>query len=205
LSDNGVAFPGAKTTQYDSGLRLPLIVKAPGGKQANKVRDALISWVDITPTALDYAGVVSKQNIQGQSFRKVLEAENEPGQQHIFGSHSLHEITMYYPMRMIRNKQYKLIYNIANELTFPLALDLVESSAWQSVTATGSLVFGKRSINAFLNRPKFELYDIQKDPNELKNLAYQKAYKKVFDDLLQKLKQFQKNTKDPWIHKWQYE
>ncbi|MBA2762021.1 MAG: DUF4976 domain-containing protein [Segetibacter sp.] len=170
------------------------------------MRDALISWVDITPTALDYAGIdVKSYNLQGQSFRKVLEGEKELGQPQIFASHSLHEITMYYPMRAIRNKQYKLIYNIANELTFPLALDLVESSAWQSVTSTGSKVFGKRSINTFLHRPKFELYDIQKDPGEINNLANQKRYQLVFDDLLKKLKQFQKDTKDPWFHKWSYE
>ncbi len=206
LSDNGVAFPGAKTTLYDPGIKLPLIVKEPGGKHKNQVLDALISWVDITPTALDYAGVnVKSSNLHGQSFRKVLEGEKELGQPQIFASHSLHEITMYYPMRAIRNKQYKLIYNIANELTFPLALDLVESSAWQSVTSTGSKVFGKRSINTFLHRPKFELYDIQKDPGEINNLANQKQYQTVFNDLLKKLKQFQKDTKDPWFHKWTYE
>jgi N-sulfoglucosamine sulfohydrolase len=206
LSDNGVAFPGAKTTLYDPGMKLPLIVKEPAGKHKNQVRDALISWVDITPTVLDYAGVDAKPyNLHGQSFRKVLEGEKELGQPQIFASHSLHEITMYYPMRAIRNKQYKLIYNIANELTFPLALDLVESSAWQSVTTTGSKVFGKRSINTFLHRPKFELYDIQKDPGEINNLANQKRYQPVFDDLLKKLKQFQKDTKDPWFHKWSYE
>jgi N-sulfoglucosamine sulfohydrolase len=206
LSDNGVAFPGAKTTLYDPGMKLPLIVKEPDGKRKNQVRDALISWVDITPTALDYAGGDLKSyTLHGKSFRKVLENEKEQGQAQMFASHSLHEITMYYPMRVIRNKQYKLIYNIANQLTFPLALDLVESSAWQSATSTGSKVFGKRSINTFLHRPKFELYNIQKDPAEINNLAYQKQYQAVVDDLLKTLKQFQKDTKDAWFHKWTYE
>lgn len=206
LSDNGVAFPGAKTTLYEPGIKLPLIVKLPANMHRNEVRDALISWVDIAPTILDYAQTDFKsQNMHGHSFRKVLENKKETGQQQIFASHSLHEITMYYPMRVIRNERYKLIYNIANELTFPLALDLVESSAWQSVVSTGSALFGSRSIQSFLHRPKFELYDIQKDSAEVHNLAYQTQYKAVMNDLLMKLKQFQRNTKDPWVHKWTYE
>jgi N-sulfoglucosamine sulfohydrolase len=206
LSDNGIAFPGAKTTLYDSGTKLPLIVKMPAGTQKNQVRDALISWVDITPTALDYAGMdAGKYQFHGKSFRNVLEDEKSQSQKQIFASHSLHEVTGYYPMRAIRTNQYKLIYNIAHQLTFPVARDLVESSTWQSVSSAGSGMLGKRSITAFLNRPKFELYDIQKDPAEINNLAQKKQYQAVFEDLLTRLKQFQNDTSDPWVHKWSYE
>ena len=112
---------------------------------------------------------------------------------------------MYYPMRAVRTRQYKLIYNIAHQLPFPLALDLVKSFTWQGSLQAGSAQFGKRRIEAFLHRPQFELYDIEKDPDEIHNLAENAQYKTIFNQLLQKLKQFQQQTHDPWIHKWEYE
>lgn len=205
LSDNRVAFPGAKTTLYDPGMKLPLLVRLPGGKGKGKTQDALVSWVDIMPTVLDYAGVAQLRGTQGRSFRNVLEDPKAQGQTYVFASHSLHEITMFYPMRVIRNRQYKLIYNIASGLPFPFARDLIESSAWQSVQEAGSSIYGKRSIEAFVHRPAFELYDLGKDPDETHNLAQQAQYKEVLDNLLESLKQFQKSTNDPWYHKWSYE
>jgi N-sulfoglucosamine sulfohydrolase len=206
LSDNGVAFPGAKTTLYEPGMKLPLLVKRPGQEPGNEVRSALVSWIDITPTILDYAGASMPQHkFQGQSFRNVLENKQAAGQPQVYGSHSLHEITMYYPMRVIRTEQYKLIYNLAPGLPFPMALDLVQSSAWQSVQQTKNKKFGQRPIKNFRYRPQFELYDLEKDPNELHNLANNRKYKAVFGELLSRLKKFQADTQDPWFHKWNYE
>lgn len=206
LSDNGVAFPGAKTTVYDPGIRLPCIVKKPGKAKGGVVQEALVSWTDITPTLLDYAGAAAAAPaLHGRSFRSVLDNEREPGQEEVYASHSLHEITMYYPMRAIRTKKYKLIYNVAHELTFPMALDLVESSTWQSVRKTNASLYGQREISAFLRRPRFELYHLEKDPGEIRNLAADPENRPVLVELLGKLKTFQKTTNDPWAHKWVYE
>lgn len=65
LADNGPPFPGAKTTLYDPGARLPLIVRDPTQPRATGVSlarttDALAAWVDITPTILDWCGVTPK-------------------------------------------------------------------------------------------------------------------------------------------------
>jgi N-sulfoglucosamine sulfohydrolase len=135
----------------------------------------------------------------------VLEKEQEPGQEEVYASHSLHEITMYYPMRAIRTKNFKLIYNVAHELTFPMALDLVESSTWQSVRKANAPLYGEREISAFLHRPRFELYNLEKDPGEKKNLAADPEHRVVLMELMGKLKAFQQNTNDPWVHKWVYE
>ncbi|MBW6480917.1 MAG: sulfatase, partial [Bacteroidales bacterium] len=132
ISDNGVAFPAAKTTLYEPGIRLPCIVKAPGQRKSN-IQDGLISWTDITPTILDYAqAAVNKTTFHGRSFKELVESEDATGWDEVFASHSIHEITMYYPMRMVRGKKYKLIYNIAHQLPFPLALDLRQSPTWIS-------------------------------------------------------------------------
>ena len=52
-----VGGPGAKTTVYEPGLRLPLVVRSPDQKARGVVSKAMISWVDFTPTILDFAGV----------------------------------------------------------------------------------------------------------------------------------------------------
>jgi N-sulfoglucosamine sulfohydrolase len=57
LTDNGPPFPGAKTTLYEPGARLPLLVRQPGQKQRGIATDARVIWADITPTILDYCGV----------------------------------------------------------------------------------------------------------------------------------------------------
>ncbi|HXI01507.1 MAG TPA: sulfatase [Sphingobacteriaceae bacterium] len=206
ISDNGVAFPGAKTTLYDPGIRLPCIVRDPAQTTKSVVNQAMVSWVDITPTILDFAGITtSKEKYHGRSFKNILPQKNPQGWDDIYASHSLHEITMYYPMRVVRTRNHKLIYNIAHELQFPMALDLQESYTWKSIVQNKNPFFGKRKIADFLHRPEFELYDLKKDPNEIINVAKNPDYKKVYNELLVKLKNFQENTNDPWFHKWEYE
>lgn len=206
LSDNGAPFPGSKTTLYEPGIRLPCIVKLPKPQKKGFVQDALISWVDVTPTLLDFAGV-RPGNVprQGRSFRSIIEQENVTGWEEVYASHSLHEVTMYYPMRVLRERRYKLIYNLANALSFPMALDLYNSFTWQDILRMKQTLYGKRSVAAYLHRPRFELYDLQVDPDEVHNLAANPSYKATLTRMQKKLKEFQQQTRDPWVSKWEFD
>jgi len=206
ISDNGVAFPGAKTTLYEPGMNLPCIVRSPYQKKQGLVCNAMITWADITPTILDFAGALQKEtDFHGRSFQYILEDESPKGWDEIYASHTFHEITMYYPMRVIREREHKLIWNIAHGLEYPFASDLWESSTWQAVLQRGDKFYGKRSIDAYLHRSEFELYDLDEDPYEIKNLAGDAKYEKLLGELKEKLKSFQNRTNDPWIIKWQHE
>ena len=214
ISDNGVAFPGAKTTLYEPGMNLPCIVRCPGQKKKGIACDALINWADLAPTILDFAGAPSGNNsLQGRSFKPVLSVvegsvlEQEPpvGWDVTYASHTYHEITMYYPMRVVRQRRYKLIWNIAHGLDYPFASDLWAASTWQATIKTGSKYYGKRTVEAYLHRPKFELYDLENDPHEVINFADDPKHKKVLEELKADLKAFQKRTNDPWLLKWEYE
>jgi len=204
LSDNGIAFPGAKTTLYEPGLHLPLLISSSKHKRS-VVNNAMVSWVDIAPTILDWANVPVPKTIAGRSVLPILDQENPQGWDTIFGSHTFHEITMYYPMRMIRTRRYKYILNLAHQLPYPFASDLYASPTWQGVLKRGDEMFGKRKVDAYINRPREELYDLENDPNEAKNLAPDPAMANVLTDLRKRLKQWQENTKDPWIVKYEYE
>ncbi|MBN1845264.1 MAG: sulfatase [Sedimentisphaerales bacterium] len=206
ISDNGIAFPGAKTTLYEPGMRLPCVVRDPFAAKRPVVTDAMISWADITPTILDFAGAVPEDYVfHGRSFRAVLEQEHPAGWDEVYASHTFHEITMYYPMRVVRTRRHKLIWNIAWGLEYPFASDLHDSATWQAVRRRGEIHYGRRTVDAYLHRPQFELYDLQADPHEINNLASDPAHAGILGALQDKLKAFQKRTQDPWILKWQHE
>jgi N-sulfoglucosamine sulfohydrolase len=112
---------------------------------------------------------------------------------------------MYYPMRSVRTRRYKLIHNLAPGLQYPFALDLIQSPTWVGVQQRRATRYARRPIAQFLRRPEFELYDLTADPDEVVNLADTPAQQALKRELIEKLKTFQTATKDPWIHKWVYE
>ncbi len=204
LSDNGMPFPGAKTTLYDPGLHLPLIVKRPGQK-AGVVNHAMVSWTDIAPTVLDWAGVKKPTALTGRSILPILEQEKPDGWDVVYGSHQFHEVTMYYPMRMVRTRTHKYILNLAHELEYPHAADLWGSPTWQGILKRGDKLMGRRSVEAFLHRPKEELYDLTTDPDELTNLAADPKAADLLAGLRVRLRDWQKATDDPWLVKYTHE
>ncbi|WP_439630229.1 sulfatase family protein [Gemmata sp.] len=210
VSDNGIPFPGAKSTLYDSGVRLPMVVVRPGQK-AGVVSPAMVSFTDLAPTVLDWCGVkpaaVGKKDVPlpGRSVLPVLEQDPAGGWEEVYGSHQFHEVTMYYPMRMVRTREHKLIVNLAHPLEYPSAADLWGSDTWQGVLKRGDKMMGSRPVEAFLHRPKEELYDLTADPNELKNLAADPAHAKTLADLRTKLAAWRERTADPWLIKDRHE
>ncbi len=232
-SDNGPPFPGAKTTLYEPGVNLPLIVREPGSTAKGIVCDARVSFVDLTPTILDYAGALpnaksqkpaSEQKdsdrqkrageqrvtakvpqIHGRSFRGTVGHNHVDGWDEIYASHTFHEVTMYYPMRVILRGKYKLIFNIASGLEYPFAADLYRSPTWQAALEKQPELYGRRTMHAFLHRPRFELYDLESDPDEIHNLAGDAQHADVFRDLQGRLKSWQERTDDPWVLKWDRE
>src|SRR5688572_24993848 len=220
ISDNGAPFPGSKTNLYEPGMRLPCILKLPKPAKPGHVNDAMISWVDITPTLLDFAGVKPLSSreefarrkgydpppdLQGRSFLSIVETDRPAGWDEIYASHTFHEITMYYPMRVVRTRTHKLIWNIAHPLPFPFASDLHDSKTWQGALQRNLMHLGRRPVKDYLRRPKFELYDLKADPDEVRNLADDAEQGPLLTELIPKLKEFQAQTEDPWLLKWDYE
>ncbi len=235
-SDHGMAFAGGKTTVYEGGLHVPFVVRDPYSKERGITSDALISHVDITPSLLDYAGLLDRDKNRpkdvtkaGQHFRKightparnmgepfhayyghswlpVLRGTASASRDIIYASHTFHEIQMYYPMRVVRDREYKLIWNIAHQLPYPFASDLWRASSWQAqLQKSKEAPYGQKTVGAYVDRPEFELFAINTDPFESKNLAYDPEYADVLKAYQQKLKRFQKENGDPWVLKWEYE
>ena len=154
----------------------------------------------------DNRGQGSYRSYHGKSWIPVLGDADATHWDTIFASHTFHEIQMYYPMRVVRDKKYKLIWNIAHQLPYPFASDLWAASSWQSQFRSSlDAPYGKKTVGEYINRAKFELYDIENDPYEQKNLALQREYNDVLVTYQKKLKALQKKMQDPWIMKWDYE
>jgi N-sulfoglucosamine sulfohydrolase len=205
LSDNGIPWPGAKTTLYEPGIHLPLIVSRPGAGRSAGVCNAMVSWVDVAPTILEWAGVKAPETMAGRSFLGILDQADPAGWDRVFASHTFHEVTMYYPMRMIRTRQYKYILNLAHELEYPLASDLWGSLTWQAVLRRKDERYGQRTVQALLHRPREELYDLAADPQETRNLAADPDRQALLGELRTQLKQWQERTRDPWRIKYVHE
>lgn len=237
-SDHGMAFAGGKTTVYEGGLRVPMVVRDPYQKVRGLQSDAMISHIDITPTLLDFAGGLDEVNncpknilnaaqfwkqrgeavdenrngnkpfdsYHGRSWLHCLSNPAEPHHETVFASHTFHEIQMYYPMRVVRDSRYKLIWNIAHPLPYPFASDLWAASSWQAQLKKGpDAPYGMMTVNRYVQRPEFELYDIQNDPWESTNLADSAGHQVILQQYQDKLKSVQKTMQDPWIMKWEYE
>ena len=200
MSDNGMPFPNSKTNLYDAGARLPLIVRAPGQSKRGLVNNGFVSWTDITPTIVDWAGAKAPgYGFQGQSLLPVLEQENPAGRDRVFFSHTFHEVTMYYPIRGMRNSRYKYLRNLFPGVEFPHASDLWESKTWQSVRLNQQNKLGGRTVETYLHRAPEELYDIQADPQELNNLATSPQHKATLESMRAEVQQFRAKTKDGWL------
>lgn len=201
MSDNGIPFPGAKTGHYEPGVRLPLICRIPGQKPG-LVSNTFVTWADITPTLLSHAGAAGpKYELHGQSFLPAISDPAWAGRDSVFLSHTFHEVTMYYPMRTIRTHKHKLIVNLAGGLPVPFASDLYESPTWQGALKRRDVTYGNRSMSTFLQRSRYELYDLEADPHEIHNLAGESEHAETLSKLLADLKQHQKDTQDPWLLK----
>lgn len=83
--------------------------------------------------------------------------------------------------------------------------DLYESKTWQSVLDRGLDRLGAKSIDRFLQRPRYELYDVLADPQETNNLATYPGYADVVEKMQGEIRDWQGVAGDPWVVKWQYE
>ncbi|XP_014234824.1 N-sulphoglucosamine sulphohydrolase [Trichogramma pretiosum] len=211
-SDNGIPFPSGRTNLYDPGMAEPMIISSPVHKdRKNEATHSMTSLLDITPTLLDWFGIkdarkVKKHaaNLTGKSLLPLLKEEPaDDNQTAVFASQIHHEVTMYYPMRTIRTKRYKLIHNLNFKMPFPIDQDLFISDTFQDMLnrtrSQQPLVWYKNFLKNYYYRPEWELYDLKYNPEEQNNIALKKSMKSTFDELKNRLFEWQKKTKDPWI------
>jgi N-sulfoglucosamine sulfohydrolase len=199
LSDNGAPFPREKGTLYDSGTRTPLIFSWPNGIRAGSVYDrGLVSTLDLASTILELAGTPAIETMQGRSFRALLaNPDTYTGRTHVFSERNWHDCDEH--QRAVRSKRFKLIRTDAyTELPLCTAADIGASPSFLALRArakAGRLTPAQQRLFE-APRARLELYDLEADPWELRNVADDPRYAKEVRELAGVLQEWIEKSND---------
>ncbi|EDM35344.1 heparan N-sulfatase [Pedobacter sp. BAL39] len=200
LGEQGPQFPGGKWTLYDNGLRSSMIVKWPGKVKANVTTDAIVQYEDITPTLVDIAGGKAIKDLDGRSFLNVLTGKSNSHRTEAFGIHNNIPEGTPYPMRSVRDQRYKLVMNLLSDQPYYIKYMMNpanKNSYWNEwVSLSDSSAKVKYLVDRITTRPRVELYDLQKDPDELNNIAGDGKNEQLVNGYETKLKKWMEQQGD---------
>ena len=191
-SDHGDGVPRAKRSLYDSGLRVPLMIRWPfdvaqgrpkmSPAVAGSVSDQLVSMIDLAPTVLALAGVEIPTHLQG---RVVTGPRAAPAPEFVFGARDRMDIE-YDMMRSARDRRFLYIRNFAPDQPYAGHIIYRNQSAimqeWLRLQAERALT-GAAALWMRTSRPAEELYDAIADPHQIRNLAADSAHRSTLERL----------------------
>lgn len=185
FGDNGRTMYRGKQWLYDGGLRVPLIARYPKQFEPGSVNKDLVSLIDLAPTCLAMAGTSVPPKMQGQIFLQQGAAKRE----YIFASRDLCDDVLD-PMRCVRSATYKYIRNYRLENGYRVArYTKLKHPEWTAalklhrqgrLNAAQSLMFAER-------KPQEELYKLDEDPDETRNLAQSPEHTQILNELREEL------------------
>ncbi len=180
MSDNGMAFPRAKTRVYDSGMKSFLVMHWPKGiEKPGSESNSLLSAIDIAPTVLEVTGIDPIESIQGVSFAKLLSQPELPFRNYVFAEHNWHDHEAH--ERMVRTLTHMYVLNSRPNLSNPGPADSLASDSFKSLLAAkeaGTLTHAQADI--FITpRPREELFNCISDPYQFNNVASNPEYQDI--------------------------
>lgn len=222
-SDHGMPFPRGKTNLYDTGVRVPLVIRWPGKEGGRTVPD-FVSLTDVAPTVLELAGLEAPAEMTGRSLRPLF-TSSKSGQvdsrrDHVLFGRDRHTACQEspdpggYPCRGLRNDRFLYIRNFTPDRwpsgtpDYPHATN---PGSWlgdcdNGPTKTYMVEQQDRDAEhrrlydlAFAKRPAEELYDLAADPDQLENVAADPRYAPERKALASQLEQELRETGDPLV------
>ena len=194
-SDHGDGLPRGKRWPYDSGTRIPMIIKWPNHIQAGSVDNSLISSIDFAPTVLSIAGLDIPVWMQGNAFL----GSRAGSQRKFVFSHRDRFDESYDMVRSIRDHHFRYVRNYYTNQPYvqwipyrnnsPIMQELLRLQAEDQLSPNQKLW-----LSAI--RPAEELYDCRVDPHHLNNLAQDENYQDKLGQLRNELDNWQSETKD---------
>jgi arylsulfatase A-like enzyme len=181
--DHGGVLPRSKRYVFESGTRVPMIVRFPEKYQhlapgePGSREDRLVSFVDLAPTVLSLAGIEIPDNMQGKAFLGKQKTE-DPEYVHFFRGRMDERYDM---MRSVRTEKYRYIRNYMPHRIYGQHL-------WYLWRSSATRVWEEAYKNGYCNeiqsrfwetKPAEELYDVTKDPHNINNLADDPEYQDV--------------------------
>lgn len=173
--DHGGPLPREKRLLYDSGLKVPLIVRFPDSWQAGSIDSQLVSFVDFAPTVFSLAGIQPPDYLQGQA---VMGPYKAPERKYVYAAADRLD-SEYDMIRAVRDKQFKYLRNFRPNQPYYLQVKYRE----QIPTMQELLrMRDEGTLNEYQSqwfrqtKPEEELFLVSEDPHELHNLAGDPQY-----------------------------
>ena len=202
FGDHGADLLRGKRTSYEGGTRVPFIMDWQGHQQAGQVRNELVSTLDLVPTLIAAAGAEPIANLPGRSLLPLLSGENPDWRKYLFTEFHIHSAHNFYPQRTVRNGRYKLICNLQPGEVNP-GYDFTGKRFFagldQAIAAAPEHI---RTAYARMRvPPKYELYDLEADPYEFRDLTESSEHAAAFRELRETLETWRTETHDPLLDK----
>ena len=204
VSEQGSGFPFAKWTCYELGLTSGMIVRWPGNVAAGSKSNALVEYVDITPTFLEAAGLETSDTMDGRSFLPVLLGNRSEHKQYTFGVQTTRGIgagSENFGVRSAGTKTHRYIRNLnptetfKNFVTRPGGDKADFWMSWIEKAKTGD-AHALAMTKKYQHRPTEELYDVANDPHCLNNLIEDPRFVELKADLSTQLDIWMKSQGD---------
>ncbi len=216
-SDHGMPFPRVKGQIYDDGFHVPFAVRWGAKVKPGRTVTDFITFPDVAPTLLEAAGVKLHVQMTGESFLpQLLSAESgriDKERDHTLLGKERHDIgrtdgdllSVAYPARAIRNDRFLYVRNFEPD-RWPGG-DPLYGLLNCDGSPTKSYLTGQSQADpdykyyelAFGNRPGEELFDIEADPDCVKNVAGDSAYAETKAKLWKQLESELKAQGDPRV------
>src|SRR5688572_30234887 len=188
--DHGSGMPRSKRWPSNSGLHVPLVVHfptkwrhlAPKEYQPGGKSDRLVSFVDLAPTVLSIAGVRPPTWMQGHAFAGPFQAELQP---YVFGARGRMDERMDC-VRSVTDGRYVYLRNyfphVSQAQRVSYQFETPSTRIWHEQFVQGKT---NEAQSLFWRTPKApeELYDLQNDRDEVRNLAGSSEHRAILEKL----------------------
>ena len=187
--DHGSGMPRSKRWPFFSGLNVPLIVHVPekwkhlasSDYKVGGSSDRRVGFVDLAPTLLSIAGKKPPAHMQGHAFMGKHEA---PAQEYGYGFRGRMD-ERYDMVRSVVGKRYMYIRNYMPHKLYGQHVGYMfvttTTQVWKRLYDEGKL--NEAQSHFWKTKPAEELYDLEKDPDEVNNLAGSKKHQKILDQM----------------------
>lgn len=201
FSDHGTGTPRHKRWLYDSGIKVPLIVKAPAVYQhllrgePGTVNDELVCFIDLAPTVLNLAEIEVPENMQGRAF---LGNNLKPERMYAYAARDRMD-ERYDMQRAVRSKNFKYIRYYEAYKPFTQYMNTPEQGEIMQAIREAQVNKTMPEAGAHIiasHKPDEELFDLKKDPYELNNLANDPNYQEQLLEMRAAHARWSDNTKD---------
>ncbi|MEN8724062.1 MAG: sulfatase [Lentimonas sp.] len=192
LDENGAGMPGGKWTTYDWGVRSACVMKWPKHYKApaHHAINTIAQYCDILPTMIDAAGGDVPGGLDGKSLLPVIFGQKNLHREHGFFLYNSGSEGPQFSSRAVTDGRFKLIWTLTPENQYAVRTingfdygykDKMEDrhvrKMYQSwLEAAKTVTDAEIMVQRYRNRPEFQLFDLDKDPEEMTNLASKPEY-----------------------------